>query len=120
MCGYFFEEVIGNILLIVGNEVIVDNSHKGLGYHTTTELKEERHLFKPSEKYLRCSPLILYIENKNEIFAEIYLNFHDRITRKIKNNDTIYFKISFKQKHIILNYNGNDNIFEYNGKYRAC
>ncbi|XP_050546957.1 uncharacterized protein LOC126908697 [Daktulosphaira vitifoliae] len=114
MCGHFFEEVFGNILLIVGDKVFIDNTHARIGYHTDAKWIEKNYMFKPSKKYLQCGPLILYFVNENKIFAEIYLNFHDQITREIKKKEKLYFYIIFQKNSIILNYNGNDNIFEYN------
>ncbi|XP_050546954.1 uncharacterized protein LOC126908693 isoform X2 [Daktulosphaira vitifoliae] len=127
MCGHFFEEVFGNILLINPEEVILDNRKQYNGYHTEAmwitgehfkrpSNKEiivydswdktvyyidakwiiETYSLKPSKKYLMCGPLILDFENKNEIFAELYVNF------------------TFEKENIILNYKGNDNYFEYN------
>ncbi|XP_050546951.1 uncharacterized protein LOC126908692 isoform X2 [Daktulosphaira vitifoliae] len=145
MCGHFFEEVFGNILLIDPEKVILDNDKKQFGHHTVSmwitekdfsSLSKEEiivnnkygpydycidawgiseiYYLKTSKKYLMCGPLILDIENKNEIFAELYVNFHAFIYENIKKKDTIYFKITFEEKHIILNYNGKDIIFKYN------
>ncbi|XP_050543892.1 uncharacterized protein LOC126906965 [Daktulosphaira vitifoliae] len=145
ICGHFFEEVFGNILLIDPEKVILDNDKKESGHHTismwitekdfSSLSKEEvivnnkydpcdycldfactteTYCLKTQKKYVMCGPLILDIENKNEIFAELYVNFYAYIYENIKKKDTIYIKITFEEKHIILNYNGKDYIFEYN------
>ncbi|XP_050546949.1 uncharacterized protein LOC126908690 isoform X2 [Daktulosphaira vitifoliae] len=131
ICGHFFEEVFGNILLIDPHtvsmwitekdfsslskeEIIVNNKYGPYDYCYDAMGITETYYLKTSKKYLMCGPLILDIENKNEIFAEINLNFYAYIYENIKKKDTIYIKITFEEKHIILNYNGKDNIFEYN------
>ncbi|XP_050547471.1 uncharacterized protein LOC126909123 isoform X2 [Daktulosphaira vitifoliae] len=95
-------------------EIIVNNKYGPYYYCYDAMGITETYYLKTSKKYVVCGPLILDIENKNEIFAELYVNFYAYIYENIKKKDTIYIKITFEEKHIILNYNGKDNIFEYN------
>ncbi|XP_050543894.1 uncharacterized protein LOC126906966 isoform X2 [Daktulosphaira vitifoliae] len=113
---FFFGNVCGNTILI-GKEGVTDISlvsfFDGTVRNIGAEMKMDLHCFYPPEKYLQCGPVKMDFVNKNEIFAEIYLNYNPdfnlRTSPKIIN-----IKMTFDEIFIVLNINrGIGNYFFY-------
>ncbi|XP_050546955.1 uncharacterized protein LOC126908695 [Daktulosphaira vitifoliae] len=97
---FYFGDVFGNIILI-GQEGVMDiiNSKNEGDYVNEAKMITMPGCFKIST-VLQCGSTTIDFVNKKKIFAEIFLNYNDRVDENSKINKMI--KITFGEKYITL------------------